>query len=241
MAGTVPEAVRRYLSGLDCQLVGEAGLVSLLAAGSQVLRTRRGETVCAAGAERRGCFMLVSGKVKLALLAQDGAERVLDVVVPEATFGEAMLWSERRDNLCAEALSDSELLFMGKVAIGNAFDRNPAFARALMRRVSAQSLRLLEDLEASCLLTAGERVERYLARNARRSQRIGAHGEVQLPASKSIVASSLNLSAETFSRELHRLASDALITIDRRTIHVHDIDALARSGAAVRRPIGRAA
>lgn len=241
MTGSVPEAVRRYISGLDPQLAGEGGLVSLLAAGSQVVRTHRGDTVCAAGAERRGCFMLLTGKVKLALLAQDGAERVMDVIVPEATFGEAMLWSDRRDNLCAEALADSDLLFIGKVAIGNAFDRHPAFARALMRRVCAQSQRLLEDLEASCLLTAGERVERYLARNACRSQRIGGHGEVQLPASKSVVASSLNLSAETFSRELHRLAADALITIDRRTIHVHDIDALARRSAPARRPLGRAA
>ncbi len=241
MAGTVAEAVRCYLSGLDGQLAGEPGLVSLLGAGSQIVRTRRGETICAAGAERRGCFMLIAGKVKLALLAQDGAERVLDVIVPQATFGEAMLWSDRRDHLCAEALSDSELLLVGRVAIGNAFDRHPAFARALMRRVCAQSQQILEDLEASCLLTAGERVERYLTRNARRSQRIGAHGEVQLPASKSVVASSLNLSAETFSRELHRLAADALITIDRRTIHVHDIDALAQRHAPLRGPFGRAA
>jgi CRP-like cAMP-binding protein len=240
VTGTVLEAVRRYLSGLDPVLGGEGDLVSLIGGGSQIARIRRGETVCAAGAERRGCFMLLGGKVKLALLAQDGAERVMDVILPEGTFGEAMLWSDRRDHLCAEALADSELLFVSRVAISNAFDRHPAFARALMRRVCAQSQRLLDDLEASCLLTASERVERYLARNARRSQRIGAHGEVQLPASKSVVASSLNLSAETFSRELHRLAADALITIDRRTIHVHDIDALAKRNA-LRGTFGRAA
>ena len=95
-----------------------------------------------------------------------------------------------------------------------------------MDRMCAQSARLLEDLEGCCLLSAGERVERYLIRNVRRCERFVNKGQVQLPACKSLVASSLNLSAETFSRELHRLAAERLVTIDRRTIHVHDIEAL---------------
>jgi CRP-like cAMP-binding protein len=95
-----------------------------------------------------------------------------------------------------------------------------------MGRICAQSARLLEDLEGCCLLSAGERVERYLFQNVRRCERFLNKGQVQLPACKALVASSLNLSAETFSRELHRLAAERLVTIDRRTIHLHDIGAL---------------
>jgi CRP-like cAMP-binding protein len=228
MSGPVSGAVGRYLAWLRPGLEADATLVATVGAGSQVLRISRGESVCAAGAYRKGCYWLLAGKVKIALLGRDGGERVMDVVLPGGGFGEATLWSERLDNLCAETLVDSELLFVGCGAINAGIDRSAAFARALMERMGAQSARLLEDLEGCCLLSAGERVERYLMQNARRCERFPNKGQVQLPAGKAVVASSLNLSAETFSRELHRLADEHLMTIDRRTLHLHDIAALER-------------
>jgi CRP-like cAMP-binding protein len=43
---------------------------------------------------------------------------------------------------------------------------------------------------------------------------------VVLPASKALVASTLNLTAETFSRELHELARRDLVQVDRRTLRI---------------------
>ncbi len=236
MSGAVSAAVHRYLAWLDAGLSQDATLVAALGAGSQLVRVGRGDTVCGSGAHRRGCYWLLGGKLKIALLGRDGGERVMDVILPGVGFGESTLWSETVDNLCIEALVDSELLFIGCAAIGGAVERSAAFARALMRRMCAQNARLLEDLEGCCLLSASDRVERYLVRNVRRCERFANQGQVQLPACKSVVASSLNLSAETFSRELHRLAGERLATIDRRTIHLHDIDALERRRAARRGP-----
>jgi CRP-like cAMP-binding protein len=226
MSGAVAGAVSRYLSWLHAGLEADATLVAAVAAGSQLLRVGRGESVCAAGSHRKGCYWLIGGKIKIALLGRDGGERVMDVVVPGGGFGETTLWANRLDNLCAQALVDSELLLVGCSAINAGIERSAAFARALMERMCAQSARLLEDLEGCCLLSAGERVERYLVQNVRRCERFLNKGQVQLPACKALVASSLNLSAETFSRELHRLAAERLVTIDRRTIHLHDIEAL---------------
>jgi CRP-like cAMP-binding protein len=226
MSGALAGSVGRYLSSLHPGLEADATLVAAVGAGSLVLRVSRGESVCAAGTHRRGCYWLLAGKVKIALLGRDGGERVMDVVLPGRGFGETTLWADRLDNLCAEALVDSELLFIGCAAINTGIERSAAFARALMERMCAQSARLLEDLEGCCLLSAGERVERYLVQNVRRCERFLNKGQVQLPACKALVASSLNLSAETFSRELHRLAAEGLVTIDRRTIHLHDISAL---------------
>jgi CRP-like cAMP-binding protein len=234
MSGAITGAVGRYLSWLHPGLDSDATLVAAVSAGSQVLRVGRGESICAAGSHRKGCYWLLGGKVKIALLARDGGERVMDVVLPGGGFVETTLWAERLDNLCAEALVDSELLFIGCSAISAGLERSAAFARALMARMCSQSARLLEDLEGCCQLTAGERVERYLVQHVRRCERFLNKGQVQLPACKALVASSLNLSAETFSRELHRLAAERLVTIDRRTIHLHDIDALERRRRSVR-------
>lgn len=226
MSGAVTGAVGRYLSSLHPGLDADATLIAAVGAGSQVLRVSRGESVCAGGSHRKGCYWLLAGKVKMALLARDGGERVMELVLPGQGFGETTLWADRLDNLCAEALVDSDLLFLGATAINAGIERSTAFARALMERMCAQSARLLEDLEGCCLLSAGDRVARYLVQNVRRYERFLNKGQVQLPACKALVASSLNLSAETFSRELHRLAAEQLVTIDRRTIHLHDIGAL---------------
>ena len=228
MSGAVAGAVCRYLSWLRPGLDGDATLVAAVGAGSQILRVGRGESVCPAGAHRKGCYWLLAGKVKIALLGRDGGERVMDVVLAGGGFGETALWTDGLDNLCAEALVDSELLFVGRSGVNAAIERSAAFAHALMEKMCTQSARLLEDLEGCCLLSAGERVERYLIRSVRRCERFLNKGQVQLPACKALVASTLNLSAETFSRELHRLAAERLVTIDRRTIHLHDIDALER-------------
>jgi len=226
MSGAVAAAVQSYLSWLDEDLPRDATLVAAIGAGSQVVRVGRGDTLCAGGGHRRGCYWVLGGKLKIALLGRDGGERVMDVVLPGAGFGESTVWSETVDNLCVEALADSELLFVGCAAINGAIERSTGFARALIHRICAQSARLLEDLEGCCLLSAAERVGRYLVQSVRRCERFANQGQVQLPACKSVVASSLNLSAETFSRELHRLAGERLVTIDRRTIHLHDIAAL---------------
>lgn len=226
MSGGLAGVVGRYLSWLRPGLEADAMLVAAVGGGSQVLRVTRGESVCSGGSHRKGCYWLLGGKVKIALLGRDGGERVMDVVVPGRGFGETTLWSERLDNLCAEALVDSELLFVGCTAINAGIERSATFARALMERMCSQTVRLVEDLEGCCLLSASERVERYLLQNVRCCERFPNKGQVQLPAGKAVVASNLNLSAETFSRELHRLAAARLVTIDRRTIHLHDVGAL---------------
>ena len=47
-----------------------------------------------------------------------------------------------------------------------------------------------------------------------------------LPAPKAVIASMLNMSSETFSRELHRLKDRGLIEINRRTIYLRDREGL---------------
>jgi len=65
MSGALAGAVGRYLSSLHPGLGADATLVAAVGTGSQVLRVSRGESVCAAGTHRRGCYWLLAGKVKI--------------------------------------------------------------------------------------------------------------------------------------------------------------------------------
>ncbi|MGD8957773.1 MAG: helix-turn-helix domain-containing protein, partial [Chromatiaceae bacterium] len=83
---------------------------------------------------------------------------------------------------------------------------------------------LIQDLETCCLQNARQRITNYLLREADAVP--PPHIQIHLPAPKALVASTLNISAETFSRELHRLHDKGLIEINRRTIYLREPDAL---------------
>jgi CRP-like cAMP-binding protein len=87
-------------------------------------------------------------------------------------------------------------------------------------------MRLVHDLEACCLMSARQRLIDFLIKEAR--PRVGSHHDatLALPASKAVVASSLNLTPETFSRELHDLARRGLVQVERRTVEIPALDRL---------------
>jgi CRP-like cAMP-binding protein len=83
---------------------------------------------------------------------------------------------------------------------------------------------LIGDIEACCLLNARQRVVGYLLQQAEKDP--SNLDRVTLPGPKAMVASLLNLSAETFSRELHALEHAGLLEIDRRRLRLRDRAAL---------------
>jgi CRP-like cAMP-binding protein len=167
-----------------------------------------------------GFFLLLDGRVKLAVLSADGAERVLEIVLPGRTFAESAALLGRPCPLYAQALTQCRLLFVELDRVRQAVARWPAVAMAMLQLVATRNHRLTLDLEACCLHSATRRLTAYLLREAASDAAEPDVGTVILPAAKTVVASSLNLSAETFSRELHALAHQGLLSVERREIHI---------------------
>ena len=76
-----------------------------------------------------GFHVIVVGRVKLALLAPAGAEKVGEILGPGQSFGEPVMFIGRPHMLHAEAIADSLLLLIHKTAILQAIERNPGLAR----------------------------------------------------------------------------------------------------------------
>ncbi len=202
-------------------------------AGGCVRRTvARGRMVCEAGAAVDGFYVLIEGRVKLAILSAEGAERVIDIVLPGAVFGESSPFLDEPSPVYAEALCDCSVLSISRERLREAVERWPAVALALLTSLARNVRTLTRDLEACCLLSAGQRVARFLLNEASCGQGTVDEAQVSLPAAKVVVASSLNLTPETFSRELHVLVRDGLIDVGHRTIHVHSLTQLRVRSAA---------
>jgi CRP-like cAMP-binding protein len=191
----------------------------------EVMEVARGEVICQKGRPAPGLFGVLEGSVKVAVISPQGNERVMGIVGPGESFGEASLFVQQPCPVYAETLSRCRLVFIRRSLLLTALQRFPEFALSLIRHLSAGQMQLVRDLEICCLQTASDRVVNYLLDRLPAAEVGGA--VVELPAGKAVVACHLNLTPETFSRELHRLADLGLIDVQRRNVRVWDRAALA--------------
>lgn len=201
-----------------------------IAGGAYSRTATRGQVLCHRGQIPQGFHILVKGRVKLALLAADGAERVLDIVLPGRTFGEAAAFLGEPCGLHAEALMESRLVFVELQPLRTAISRWPQVANLMLRLVARRAQHLTADLEGCCMHSASQRVAALLLRDAVTDTEHPDRATLELPAAKTVVASTLNLSAETFSRELHGLARRGLIEVERRKVRIPSLRELRARG-----------
>ncbi len=199
--------------------------IALLARGCHELRPQRGEIVFQKGDPSNGFYVVAHGQIKLAFPSAHGAEKVVEIIGPGQSFGEAVMFMEKPYPVFAQALADSLLLHISKQALFDAIERDSAFARKMLAGLSIRLHGLIQDVEAYTSLSGAQRLIGYLLQ-----QESGGHGalEVELPASKQVIASRLNLTPETFSRILHHLTEAGLIRVDGRHIVIPDVEALRR-------------
>ena len=169
-----------------------------------------------------GFHVIVVGRVKLALLAPAGAEKVVEILGPGQSFGEAAMFLGKRHTLYAEVLADSLLLFIRGGATIEAIQRNSGLARRMLDEMSQRLYHLVADIEAYTMKNATERVTGYLLAALPEDAGSGRPADVQLTASKSVLASRLNITREHFSRILHELSQSGLIRVSGRNIRILD-------------------
>lgn len=202
--------------------------VERIAAGTHEVRAERGMQLFQRGDPCKGFHIVAYGQVKLALVTPDGSEKVIEILGPGMSFGEAVMFMERPYMVAATALTDSLLLHVGKEALFRELDNDPGLARRMLASLSMRLHMLVRDMEALTLHSATQRVIGYLSRLE--EDGTGA-GRITLPAQKSLVASRLNLTPEYFSRILHDLANAGVIRVDGRDIQILDARGLANYGA----------
>jgi CRP-like cAMP-binding protein len=187
------------------------------------LHVPRGETIFRQGDPSMGFFCVIYGRVKLAFNSEQGDEKVVEIVGPGSSFGEALMFMDKPYIVSAQALMDTMLLHVSKPAVLDELERTPSFARKMLAGLSRRLHGLVSDVEAYSLNSGTQRVIGYLLREDH------ADGdEVQLHVSKAVVASRLNLTPEHFSRILHDLTEQQLIEVHGRSITILTVENLRR-------------
>jgi CRP-like cAMP-binding protein len=182
----------------------------------------RGEMVFHRGDPCVGFHSVVYGQVKLAFTSSQGGEKVIEIIGPGHSFGEALMFMEKPYIVSAQALADSLLLHVGKSAVFSGIEHDPNFARKMLAGMSRRLHGLICDVEAYSLSSGTQRVIGYLLKG----EELKDGDQFRLEVSKTVIASRLNLTPEHFSRILHDLSAHQMIAVNGRDITILDIQGL---------------
>ncbi len=200
-----------------------------IASNTREVRAERAEVLFRRGDPALGFHIIVFGQVKLAFTSARGDEKVVDLIGPGQSFGEAVMFMERPHVVTAQTLSDTLLLYIAREIVFEELERDPRFVRRIIAGLSSRLHRLMNDFESDSLHSGTQRVIGYLLRDSDESPVPGRALEVTLPTSKGVIASRLSLTQEHFSRILHDLSARGLIEVHGRAIYIQDVARLRAS------------
>jgi CRP-like cAMP-binding protein len=212
--------IRRLLSHLPLFQGMTAGEAARLAAGTTRRALRRGDVLFAQGDRPTGFYVIVFGRIALAMRSGGGRARVVEILDGGRSFGEAIMFLDKPCIVTASALDDTVVLHVARETVAAELERSPAFARRIIAALAGKLEASVRELETHALADGGRRFAAWLLRSVPATTR--AQAAVTLPAPKRAIASRLNLSPEHLSRILRSLASGGLIETRGRTILIPD-------------------
>ncbi|MER1940281.1 MULTISPECIES: Crp/Fnr family transcriptional regulator [unclassified Castellaniella] len=185
---------------------------------AHVVHAKRDAVIVRRGEPCNGVHIVVLGRVKLCCESASGLERVMRIVGADDSFGEALATLGRPYVVSAEALCDTDLLYVPAHVLMTQMAASAALAEQLVRSLAQHYYMLMGDVSAYTVHTGHQRLIGYLLREAQAHQ--GTSFRLSVP--KGVVASRLNLTPQHFSRILHDLIERELISVQGRDFTVLD-------------------
>lgn len=197
--------------------------IERIAEHSQFLSLAKGVTIFSRGDAVEGFYYLISGSVKIFAVSRDGAEKVIHLVSPGESFGEAAMFLDVPAPVGTQVMQDSHILLIPRWHLFSMMEQEPKVAQMMMAGLSMRMHRLIQDIQGLSLLSGTERFIGYLLQLCTEQPGVKS---IVLPAAKNTIASLLNLTPETLSRIMSRLEQAGLIVVKNKEIGIPDIDRL---------------
>ena len=186
------------------------------------LRTyRRGETIVQQGQPGDAFYVLVRGRVAVAIVAPDGREVVLNTLGEGDHFGEMALLDDAPRSASVIAQEKSDLAILSRAVFLDLLKSNFVLTRALLAAFSARLRRANATIEGLASLDVKSRLARYFRElAATRGRKAGGGWSVVVRPSQREIADTIGSSRETVSRTMTQMAAEQLIVPKGKAVYV---------------------
>lgn len=130
--------------------------------GRSVGKYRKGETVFTQGDPADAVYYIQRGKVKVAVVSEQGKEAVVAMLGKGEFFGEACLAGQTKRLSTVEALSDAVISRLDRAAILRVIREQPAFSELFIAHLLGRAVRVEADLVDQLFNSSEKRLARLL-------------------------------------------------------------------------------
>ena len=167
--------------------------------------------------------IVVDGSVEM-FCTHNGHETTIEIMRPVTTFILAAVIRDAVYLKSARTLAPAQILMIPAQTVRDVFDRDAAFARAIVNELAERYRGVVRSLKNEKLRTSAERLANWILKT---NQQQGDHRRVELTFDKRTLASRLGMTPENLSRNLALLGKYG-VSSSGRAIVIEDSSALER-------------
>ncbi len=212
-----PERVRQlqFFSILDDQQLQQ------VLATTRVISLDEGGRLFDLGQPAERFYLLLKGQIKLFRVSPEGHEKIIELMGPGKLFAEAVPFlPQKRYPVNAAALTDSVLYGFDNNTLLTLLRGSNDLCLVLLGKLSMRLHQQVNEIDKLTLQNATLRVVGYLLERLPNSRAESAVIDLAVP--KQSIASRLSITPETFSRILNSLARAGIVTLQGRSVGIHD-------------------
>jgi len=189
---------------------------------SQITRLDEGQILFNQSDRVKAFYMVLNGKMKLYRMSADGQEKIIEIVKQGEVFAEALMFIDQTDYpVSSAALCETEVLCINAEKFKNMLWESTETCLLLLGDMSFRLRKLVNEIDELTLHSGTCRVASYLIQELPEGQK-----QFKLEIPKNIIAARLSIKPETFSRIIKSLNKQGILSIDRDSVIVHDVETL---------------
>jgi len=204
--------------------IGETEKKALLAI-SNIKWVPKNTTIFSEGETAKGFYLVISGKIKIFKISQDGKEHILHIFGPGEPVGEVPVFSDQDYPAFAETLKESHLLYFPRNRFLDLAKERPQILLNMLATLSIRLRQFAQKIERLSLKEVASHLAEVLLEMARDAEPT-TDNMVELTITKGQLASQIGTTPETLSRTFQKLGSQGLIQVDRKRVAILDIEGL---------------
>ena len=177
-----------------------------------------------------GFFLIVSGRVKVFKVSQDGKEQILHIFGVGEIVGEVAVFSGKHFPASAVTLQDSDLLYIPRDGFLRLATGRPQILLNMLATLSRRLRLFTVQIERLTLMEVASRLAQVLLEIGASA---GEEHVAELAVTKGQLANQIGATPETLSRTFRKMSRKGLIKVNRNRVTLCDREGLEQLASGV--------